>query len=62
MRVLLLYDTKEKGLARDLADFLVALKLELLQIPLAADQEWTLHDKERRLFREADGEGRSHPG
>jgi hypothetical protein len=55
LKILLLYDMKEKDLARGIQDFLEALELEVLNVPLAPDQGKTLQGKEETHFKEAEG-------
>jgi hypothetical protein len=54
-RVLLLYDTKERDLARDLNDLLSELKIEVTMIPAAPDMGKSLQDKESHYFNDVDG-------
>lgn len=54
--ILLLYDTKEKDLARDFEDFLKELNIGNIRlIPLSADKGFTLEEKEKHYFDEAIG-------
>ena len=55
MKILLLYDTKEKDLARDFQDLLEAFDLEVVMIPRLPDLGKTLQAKEEKYFGEADG-------
>ena len=54
MKALLLYDTKEKDLARDLQGFLQALDLEVTMIPLSPNLGKTLQAKEQHYFGDPD--------
>jgi hypothetical protein len=55
MRILLLYDTTEKDLARDLHDLLVELGLEVNMIPGSPNLGRTLQAKEEEHFSSARG-------
>jgi len=56
-KILLLYDTKEKDLARDIEDFLRELGLEVKKIPTSPDKGRTLQEKEELYFKEKDVDG-----
>ncbi|MBI5739990.1 MAG: hypothetical protein HZA16_04640 [Nitrospirae bacterium] len=53
--ILLLYDTQEEDLARDVKDFLNELEVIIEMIPLAPNRGNTLQDKEKYFFDSADG-------
>lgn len=53
--ILLLYDTKEKDLARDLKDLLEELGLNIEMIPLSSSRGKTLQEKENHYFDNCDG-------
>lgn len=54
--LLLLYDTTEKDLARDLKDFLKEVYLgEVVMIPLSADKGFTLQGKEEHYMNDCEG-------
>lgn len=53
--ILLLYDTNEKDLARDLKDLLAEFNIEILMIPLSPDLGKTLQSKEEHYFDFVDG-------
>jgi len=48
--ILLLYDTKEKDLARDINDLLRELNIDIAMIPLSTDRGLTLDEKEKHYF------------
>lgn len=54
-KILLLYDTKEKDLARDVSDFLSELGCTVVMIPRAPDLGKTLQEKESHYFNETEG-------
>jgi len=54
-KVLLLYDTTEKDLARDVKELLSEFDFEILMIPQAPDLGKTLQDKETHYFKGVDG-------
>lgn len=53
--ILLLYDTREKDLIRDLKDLLDEINLRVILIPLSASRGQTLEAKERYYLDRADG-------
>lgn len=54
--ILLLYDTKEKDLARDFKDLLEEFNIgSIIMIPLSSDRGFTLEEKERHYFDSAEG-------
>ena len=54
--LLLLYDTKERDLARDFKDLLEEFNIgSITMIPLCSDRGFTLEEKERHYFDTADG-------
>jgi hypothetical protein len=53
--LLLLYDTREKDLARDFKDLLTELDLDICMIPLSPDLGKTLQAKEAHYFDSVDG-------
>jgi len=54
--ILLLYDTKQKDLARDFNDLLEEFNLgSIIMIPLSPDKGLTLEKKEEQYFESADG-------
>ena len=53
--LLLLYDTKDKDLARDLRDFLFEVGADVAMIPLEVNLGRTLQDKEAISFEKTDG-------
>jgi len=55
MRILLLYDTMEKDLARDFQELLEEFGLEVSMIPRSPDLGKTLQDKEQHYFSGVDG-------
>jgi len=54
--LLLLYDTKEKDLARDVKDLLEEFNIgPIIMIALSPNQGWTLSEKEKHYFESANG-------
>lgn len=54
--LLLLYDTKERDLARDFKDLLEEFNIgSIIMIPLSSDRGFTLEEKEKHYFDLADG-------
>jgi hypothetical protein len=54
-KILLLYDTKEKDLGRDLSDFMGELGIEIRMIPDEPNLGKTLQDKETHYFKGVEG-------
>lgn len=54
-KLLFLYDTTQKDLARDCKDLFEELNISIIMIPLSPDKGFTLEDKEEHYLNEAEG-------